>query len=81
MLTKLSTATVTFHKIAYFSHNACAAHGAPSKQPKQQQLRASRGPWPGPHGVSKHYMGPHGCTNTQSDLNPSQWQWKGFRKV
>ena len=29
MFTKLSTATVIFHKIAYFSHSACTAHSVP----------------------------------------------------
>ena len=31
MLTKLSTATATIHKIACFLHSVCTAHGAPPR--------------------------------------------------
>ena len=37
MFTKLSTATGTFHKIAYFSHSACTAR-------KQRMVRAQGTP-------------------------------------
>ena len=59
-------------------------HQVPLKHLRTAMLRLLGGPWLGLHGLSGHYVGPHGCSNsrivTKSSPKPNPGAAEGFRK-